>query len=171
MDIITLRELASRCPCINTDWTLSPYGYGERYVKGSHGDGKSRVERAHVYALEHKLGRPILDGMQANHHCDNRACIQPEHLYEGTQADNVRDMWDRKRGWSPFAHGVNGNPPRFAEEQKVAIRDKYATGNITMSELAEEYKCCKATISVIWREAPLPMTHRRTRWGSTQAQT
>jgi hypothetical protein len=47
--------------------------------------------------LEHKLGRPIKVAHQANHHCDVPLCINPAHLYEGSQADNERDKVDRGR--------------------------------------------------------------------------
>lgn len=35
--------------------------------------------------------------MMALHHCDNPRCVNPEHLYWGTDRDNVRDMYQRKR--------------------------------------------------------------------------
>jgi len=34
------------------------------------------------------------------HKCDNRRCVNPDHLYEGTQKDNVMDMINRKRHWA-----------------------------------------------------------------------
>ena len=39
------------------------------------------------------------------HTCDYPSCCNPLHLFGGTQADNLADMWAKGRGWSPFAHG------------------------------------------------------------------
>jgi hypothetical protein len=143
-------------PCILTDWKLSSYGYGERYVKGScvvtyEPDRKVRyrTERAHVVALTGKLGRPLTEGMQANHHCDNRACIQREHVYEGTQIQNIKDMWDRGRGYSAFRNGTLGTPRKLSAKEEDVIRQQYAGGDISMRELAGKHGICKATVSDI----------------------
>jgi hypothetical protein len=55
------------------------------------GYGRTRFGRAHRLALERKLGRPIRPGYQALHHCDYQPCVNPDHLYEGTDKDNQRD--------------------------------------------------------------------------------
>jgi hypothetical protein len=39
----------------------------------------------------------IPEGLNVLHHCDNRLCVRPDHLYAGTQAQNVRDMVARGR--------------------------------------------------------------------------
>ena len=48
-------------------------------------------------SLEAKLGRPIRDGYECCHHCDVKNCIEPEHLFEGTHAQNMRNAWRKGR--------------------------------------------------------------------------
>jgi hypothetical protein len=51
------------------------------------------------FALERKLDRSIREGYFALHHCDINGCVNPEHLYEGTQKDNMRDRSRRNLEW------------------------------------------------------------------------
>lgn len=67
---------------------LGPYnkkGYGAR-----------RNGTAHRFFWTEHRG-PILNGAHVLHKCDVRACVNPNHLYLGTHADNMRDMSSRKR--------------------------------------------------------------------------
>jgi hypothetical protein len=56
-----------------------------------------RQTRAHRHIWEECFG-PIPKGMCVLHECDNRVCINPEHLFLGTDADNVYDMYSKGRG-------------------------------------------------------------------------
>ncbi len=64
----------------------------------SHGYGRiwkgKRRYAAHRVAYELSIG-PIPDGMFACHHCDNRLCVNPAHIFIGTQKDNMQD-WTKK---------------------------------------------------------------------------
>lgn len=79
------------------------YGYFQREP--------TRTVRAHRYALELVLGRPIGPGLIACHHCDNPPCVRPDHLYEGTYQRNAQDTVARRR--SPKVrqtHCLRGHP-------------------------------------------------------------
>jgi len=64
-------------------------GYGRISV-----DGRGR--KAHVVAYEAWVG-PIPAGLKVCHKCDVRNCINPDHLFLGTQADNMEDMVNKGR--------------------------------------------------------------------------
>ena len=74
--------------CLNFP-SLSDKPRRNRYVwKVISGEPRVWVHRA---ALERKLGRPIRPGFYALHSCDNRICVNPDHIYEGTYRDNAND--------------------------------------------------------------------------------
>jgi len=71
------------------EWTSGkfPCGYGKVWYRG-------RRHHAHrvAWMLTHGL---IADGLYVCHHCDNKGCVRPDHLFLGTQVDNMQD-WTKK---------------------------------------------------------------------------
>lgn len=67
-------------------------GYGFNTYKG-----QSEAVHRVMYRCTKGNGE-IPDGMFVCHHCDNRRCVNPEHLWIGTNNDNVQDMRLKKRG-------------------------------------------------------------------------
>jgi hypothetical protein len=59
--------------------------------------GAEGTDLTHRVAWRLERG-PIPDGMFVLHHCDNRACVRPDHLFLGDHAANMRDMVAKGRG-------------------------------------------------------------------------
>ncbi len=82
---------------------MSTSGYGR--VRS---DGKT--QQAHRVAWQQTNG-VIPEGMQVCHKCDTRCCVNPDHLFLGTNGDNIRDMVAKGRNWqSKLTHCRQGHP-------------------------------------------------------------
>lgn len=73
-------------------------GYGRKYLPRSENAGKSKYIPAHRWVYQEAYGKVEKD-MVVMHICDNPSCVNLEHLTLGTQRDNIRDMWSKKRSY------------------------------------------------------------------------
>lgn len=123
------------------------FGYG---IVGSGGRGKPN-DRAHRITYKHFKGE-IPKGMFVCHTCDVPSCCNPDHLFLGTNQDNVNDMVRKKRNSKPprNPHVVGSIHPlaKLNESQVVEIRRLYASGK-TQQSLAEIYGVVRQTISKV----------------------
>lgn len=82
-------------------------GYGLIHIKRNN---KKILMRAHRLSWEIEYGA-IPQGVFICHHCDNRKCVRPSHLFPGTAKDNVLDMVKKKRqGKQKITHCPSGHP-------------------------------------------------------------
>ncbi len=88
---------------------------------GNHGYGqigfRGKMEQAHRISYELNVGK-IPEGLCVLHHCDNTACVNPAHLFLGTQGDNMIDM--SKKGRSMI--GINQPRHKLNECEILEIR-------------------------------------------------
>lgn len=92
------------------------------------GKGSMRVHR---FSWEFYYG-PVPNGLFVLHSCDNKACVNPNHLFLGTQKDNVHDMM--RKGRDPFRRSYPGlkgelsGKAKLSEKKVIEIRKLYSEG-------------------------------------------
>ena len=97
---------------------------------------------AHRYSYFKLIG-DIPEGMCVCHHCDNPGCVNPEHLWLGTQQDNLNDMFRKKRNKAPV--GENNANSKIKEKDVAEIKKLLKTA-FTVSEIAIILKISKHII-------------------------
>jgi len=131
---------------------------------------RNKQLKSHRFAYEAFHG-PIPDGLLVCHECDNRACVNPAHLFVGTQKENIADM-DRK-GRAPNraanahylpkaiaklaahpelrARGERQAQAKLTENQVREIRALYAAGTHSYSALKKQFGMGQSAIASIVR--------------------
>jgi hypothetical protein len=122
---------------------------------------------AHRWSLANALGRPLRDGHHACHHCDVRLCVNPAHLFEGTQQANEDDK--KRKGRTPrgarhgsstkpqrVARGSRGGRAKLTEADVVRIKQLVLSQGALRSHVARQYGVTTTLVSrilsrKIWR--------------------
>jgi HNH endonuclease len=121
---------------------------GPRYSTG-YGVAVWAGARLPAHRLAMQLdGRPVPTGMDACHHCDNRLCVRPDHLYAGTRKQNMADCTERGRHNKP--RGGSHWCAVLTDDQRAAMRADRLTG-LSVKDLAAKYGVDPSTASRVSR--------------------
>lgn len=138
------------------EWTAGGGGQGLRQLPyGSFSlprDGRGRYPKAAAHKVAFFLAAGYWGGYVC-HTCDNPKCVNPNHLYDGSHRQNMRDMAERNRRKGAIGHGRGGRPgPRPTTPIEIAeiIRERYAAGQ-TQARIASEFGLTAAGVGRIVR--------------------
>ena len=134
------------------EWQAGPYndGYGlfwyERKSVGAH---------CMSWFLAH--GRWANKGYQINHRCNNKRCVRPNHLYEGTESQNTIDSIVCGSFKPPSGKGEKNGRSKLTAKNVKEIRSLYSTGTIRKKVLATMFNVSRScivgvTCGYTWKE-------------------
>ncbi|CAK0777783.1 HNHc domain-containing protein [Gammaproteobacteria bacterium] len=126
----TKYKVDSATGCWNWVSNINSAGYGTFY---------SRQGNIYAHRVSFELHKGIVPrAMLVCHSCDNKKCVNPEHLFVGTYQDNLKDSIKKDR-WIRS----------FTEEQAAEIRRRYQAGGVTQTSIAKEKGVSISTINLI----------------------
>lgn len=125
------------------EWmTSTTYGYGQTFYKGKN-------SRAHRVSWELTYGE-IPDGLCVLHKCDNPRCVNPDHLFLGTQKDNIHDMMRKGRKPIPvYLRGEDSHLSKLTWDKVDTIRRLNKSQGIKAPTIAKMFNVTKQTIYYI----------------------
>lgn len=148
-----LRTVGDGPECTTWPWSRSATRYG------STSDDDGHVVSVHRYVYEKIIGP--LNGLQALHRCDSPPCVRPSHLFAGSQADNMRDAYQKGRK-KPSGHraapGEAHHNARLTAAEVYAIR-RLCSEHVSHSKIAQSFGISRAAVSrinrrTLWKHLP-----------------
>lgn len=130
-------DIRSNDECWNWVACVHPSGYGQFNIN-------RKMFGSHRIAWELVNGK-IPDGMCICHHCDNRICCNPKHLFLGTMEDNSHDRDNKGRAKIPDNRGENHGLSRLTVSDVIEMRKLFAWEGYTYLELSKKFGITKST--------------------------
>lgn len=165
--------IPDHCPEIGPCWTWTSAKHKNGYGAFRLSKPKWVTAYAHRLSWELHYGPVEVDSsgrtFDVCHHCDNRSCVRPEHMFVGSRSDNMRDMREKGRGACGEKNGSKTHPgcnPKgtrhwnslLTEESATEVRVLHSKG-LSYQALAEQFGVHPWTISDVvrrktWKHVP-----------------
>lgn len=142
---VATRDRSSGC-WTDVEWWTDEWGYGVFRVGGV-------KRRAHAFAKELATGEAS-EGRFACHSCDVPSCFNPDHIFWGTQLDNMRDC--ARKGRTTLGDKNARGRAKVTADQVREIRRRREGGE-TCKALADEFGLSPVAVSKMVRRVTWEM--------------
>ena len=127
-------------------------GYGQFLVnKGQLGNKTTTMAKAHRVAWMLTHG-DIPKGMYLCHTCDMPSCVNPTHLFLGTQKDNMQDCVAKKR----HGYGTVGLPLVYTVEKRKRIFEAYKNGT-RIEDITDRFGISRSHLLRLLKQSKIPL--------------
>ncbi len=123
----------------------------------NHGYGCIFSSTKKKYLLTHRFAYMLFHGLELDsksvvcHGCHNKICCNPDHLFWGTQSDNVLDTWANGNGVHQIIRGMDCKTSKLTDNEVREIRRIYSIGELSQSEIGRMFNVTQTTIGSIVR--------------------
>jgi hypothetical protein len=117
------------------EWIAAKQRFGYGVIRAD--DARHTLMPAHRFSWQLHRG-PIPKGQFVLHRCDNPACVRPDHLFLGTQFDNMTDMT------------AKGKRPVKLNVAQVHVIKRLKGNGLKLKEVATAFRVSVSTIHRIW---------------------
>jgi DNA-binding CsgD family transcriptional regulator len=128
-------------------WTAADDNFGYGHFSMPDTSGASSLQLAHRVSWIIANG-PIPDGMCVLHTCDNPPCVNPAHLFLGTQSDNAHDRDSKGRTVAAHHFGEANGCAKLTKGDVIEIRHAYIEGE-TQRSIADRYGLTQSGIQSV----------------------
>lgn len=136
------------------------------WIAGKTKQGYGKIQVGRVWFLASRFSYMLHNGLLPKdkpfvlHSCDNPSCVNPAHLWAGTQLDNINDMVSKGRAATGIRSGAHTHPEKWkrgeensssklTSSQVIEMRKRRDEGNATIMALCKDYGVCKRTVALI----------------------
>lgn len=127
--------------CWEWQGCIDNYGYGIFYFN-------KKIYKSHRLMYEIYYSES-LKKLHCLHKCDNRKCVNPLHLFSGTNLDNVRDKVNKGRCYTGYQKGECNGASKLKDKDVIEIRKLHKNKKYSTIKLGKIYGVHRSTISYI----------------------
>jgi hypothetical protein len=131
-------------------WLWTAYktkkGYGE--VRFNNITYRAHRVSAYISGLIPSI-KSVNGADQVLHTCDTPSCMNPDHFFIGSNADNMKDRDSKGRQVGGVSKGEANGQSKLTEKEVIDIRRFYAQGGISYRDLAKIYGVAHSQIACI----------------------